>query len=214
MLEELELGLGVIACPQQLASGLVVGPVLEAEAVGAASPGPEERDQLVDLRLLLEATRDIPAAARLAPVDVALLVPRAGRHHRGRELRPARRPIGDVVRKPDLVETAHGHRLSPPNRSQRIPLLPVGPLWHSSARVEQSKNTPPRYAIRLDDLRAWHVIFATCAACGKRTHIDARLLQHGRPPYTRLLDLERKLRCSSCGNRQGNTLSVSMAPQN
>jgi hypothetical protein len=29
---------------------------------------------------------------------------------------------------------------------------------------------------------------------GKRTHIDARLLQHGRPPYTRLLDLERKLR--------------------
>jgi hypothetical protein len=31
---------------------------------------------------------------------------------------------------------------------------------------------------------------------------------------TRLLDLERKLRCSSCGNRQGNTLSVSVAPWN
>ena len=78
----------------------------------------------------------------------------------------------------------------------------------------RSKNIPPRYAIRLDDLRAWHVVFATCAACRKRTHIDARLLQHGRPPYTRLLDLERKLRCSSCGNHQGNTLSVSMAPRN
>ena len=93
-------------------------------------------------------------------------------------------------------------------------LLLAGPLWHSCGRVEQSKNTPPRYAIRLDDLRAWHVIVATCAACRKRTHIDARLLQHGRPPYTRLLDLERKLRCSSCGNYQGNTLSVSMAPRN
>jgi hypothetical protein len=58
--------------------------------------------------------------------------------------------------------------------------------------VERNKNIPPRYAIRLDDLRAWHVVFATCAACRKRTHIDARLLQHGRPPYTRLLDLERK----------------------
>jgi hypothetical protein len=80
--------------------------------------------------------------------------------------------------------------------------------------VEQSKNIPPRYAIRLDDLRAWHVIVASCAACGKRTHIDARLLQHGRPPYTRLSDLERKLRCGSCGNPQGNTLSVSMAPRN
>jgi hypothetical protein len=75
-------------------------------------------------------------------------------------------------------------------------------------------EVPPRYAIRLDDLRAWHVIFATCAACRKRTHIDARLLRHGRPPYTKLLDLERKLRCSSCGNYQGNTFSVSMAPRN
>jgi hypothetical protein len=80
--------------------------------------------------------------------------------------------------------------------------------------VQQSKNTPPRYAIRLEDLRAWHVVFACCAVCGKRTHIDARLLRHGRPPYTRLLDLERKLRCSTCGNHQGNTLTVSMAPRN
>jgi DNA-directed RNA polymerase subunit RPC12/RpoP len=80
--------------------------------------------------------------------------------------------------------------------------------------VEQKRNIPPRYAIRLEDLRAWHVIFATCAACGKRTHIGAKLFQHGRPPFTRLLDLERKLRCGSCGNRRGNTFSVSMAPRN
>jgi hypothetical protein len=49
--------------------------------------------------------------------------------------------------------------------------------------VERTKNITPRNASRLDDLRAWHVVFATCAACGKRTHIDARLLQHGRPPH-------------------------------
>jgi hypothetical protein len=159
----------------------------------------------------LETARDTPAAARLRAVDVALLVPGPGRHDRGRELRPARRPIGDVVRKPDLAEAAHGLRLSASNRSRRMPLLLAGSPWHSSAGVEQNKNIPPRYAIRLDDLRAWHMIFATC---GKRTHIDARLLQHGRPPYTRLLDLERKLRCSSCGNHQGNTLSVSTTPRN
>ncbi len=97
---------------------------------------------------------------------------------------------------------------------RRTQLLLAGLPWHSPVGVERSKNIPPRYAIRLEDLRAWHVVFATCAACGKRTHIDARLLQHGRPPYIRLLDLERKLRCSSCGNRQGNGLSVSMAPRN
>jgi hypothetical protein len=80
--------------------------------------------------------------------------------------------------------------------------------------MEQRGNIPPRYAIRLEDLRAWHVIIATCAACRNRAHIDVRLLQHGRPPYTKLLDLERTLRCSICGNRHGNTLSVSMAPRN
>jgi hypothetical protein len=112
------------------------------------------------------------------------------------------------------VKAAHRPRPSLPDRSQRKPLLLAGLLWHSSVGVEQNKNILPRYAIRLDDLRAWHVVFAACAACRKRTHIDARMLQHGRPPYTRLLDLERKLRCSSCGNRQGNSLSVSMAPRN
>ena len=95
-----------------------------------------------------------------------------------------------------------------------MPRLLTGPLWHSSAGVEHNKNIPPRYAIRLDDLRPWHVIVATCGACRKRTRIDARLLQHGRPAYTRLLDLERKLRCSSCGNHRDNTLTVTMAPRN
>jgi ribosomal protein L37E len=73
--------------------------------------------------------------------------------------------------------------------------------------VEQTGN------IRLDDLRAWHVVFATCAACGSRTHMAAKVLEHGRPPHTKLRDLERKLRCSRCGNRQGDTLTVSMAPR-
>jgi hypothetical protein len=93
-------------------------------------------------------------------------------------------------------------------------LLLWAPLWHSCADVEHNRNIPPRYAIRLDDLRAWHVIVATCAVCGRSTHVNAKLLQHCRPPYTRLRDLERKLRCSRCGNRQGNTLRVSMAPRN
>jgi hypothetical protein len=40
------------------------------------------------------------------------------------------------------------------------------------------------------------------------------LLQYGRPPYTRVRDLERKLCCTGCGNRRGNTVTVSMAPRN
>ena len=75
MLHQLKLGLRVIACPQQLAGGLVVGPILEPKAVGLAPACPKERDQLVDLRLLLQPARDIPPPARLGPVDVALSCP-------------------------------------------------------------------------------------------------------------------------------------------
>jgi hypothetical protein len=103
---------------------------------------------------------------------------------------------------------------APQKRRERSTLLIAVPLWHRSAGVEQSKNMPPRYAIRLDDLRPWHVIVATCRACGKRAHVNAAILQRGRPAYTRLLNLERKLRCRSCGNGQGNSLTVSMAPRN
>jgi hypothetical protein len=81
VLHQLELDLRVIACPQQLAGRIIIGPVLEAEAVGLAPACPEERDQLV----------------MVAP----------GRNDLGRELRPARRAIRHVVRKPDLVETCH-----------------------------------------------------------------------------------------------------------
>jgi hypothetical protein len=68
--------------------------------------------------------------------------------------------------------------------------------------------------LRLGDLRPWHVIVATCAVCRRRAHVAAALLQHGRPPYTKLLDVERKLYCTGCGNRRENTLTVSMAPRN
>ena len=66
----------------------------------------------------------------------------------------------------------------------------------------------------LEDLRAWHMILATCAACGRQTHLPIKLLEHGRPPHTRLADLEPKLCCRNCGNREGNTLTISPAPRN
>jgi hypothetical protein len=35
-----------------------------------------------------------------------------------------------------------------------------------------------------------------------------------RPPYVRLEELERKLRCMQCGNRVGNSLVVRALPRN
>ena len=58
------------------------------------------------------------------------------------------------------------------------------------------------------------MVVAAYAACNNRTRVGTGLLQHGRPPHTRLLDLERKFRCGGCGNRDGNTFTVSLAPRN
>lgn len=72
---------------------------------------------------------------------------------------------------------------------------------------------PERYAIKLADLRDWHVTTVNCPTCGIKGRVHATALSHGRPDHTRLMDLERKLRCTSCGNRQNNRILVTMAPR-
>jgi hypothetical protein len=72
---------------------------------------------------------------------------------------------------------------------------------------------PPRYAFRLEDLRAWHVVEAACGGCPHRAVIQHARLSHGRPGSTRLADLEMKLCCRRCGRRGGHTLSVSLRPR-
>jgi hypothetical protein len=75
---------------------------------------------------------------------------------------------------------------------------------------EQKENTP-YYAFRLDDLRAWHVVVATCGQCRHEAPIRHPLLTNGRPRHMRLRDLERKLRCRRCGNIHHNRFSVGVA---
>lgn len=71
----------------------------------------------------------------------------------------------------------------------------------------------PRYAVRLADLRRWHRITATCPNCGRKSRLEAASFGHGLPLHTRLGDLERRLVCTACGNRQGNRIIIAMAPR-
>jgi hypothetical protein len=81
--------------------------------------------------------------------------------------------------------------------------------------MEQYENiVGPKYAIRVADLRDWHVITAQCFRCGHQSRLKADFLAWERAPFTKLVDLERKLRCIQCGNRTDNTLSVRMMPRN
>jgi rubredoxin len=76
-----------------------------------------------------------------------------------------------------------------------------------------SPTMPPLYAFRLEDLRAFHLVRASCHACANKAMIPNAALQQGRPGYTRLTDLERQLRCRKCGARGRASIEVVFRPR-
>jgi len=75
-------------------------------------------------------------------------------------------------------------------------------------------DVPPRYAFRLEDLRAFHLVVASCRGCGHKAIIpNITLLLQGRAGYTRLIALERQLRCRKCGARGKASLEVEFRPR-
>jgi hypothetical protein len=75
------------------------------------------------------------------------------------------------------------------------------------------REIPPRYDFRLEDLRAWHLVEASCRHCRHRAPLAHELLLQGRPSYMRLFDLERMLRCQRCGARGQASLTVQPRPR-
>jgi hypothetical protein len=81
-------------------------------------------------------------------------------------------------------------------------------------RLESTSVTaPPRYAFRLEDLRVFHLVRASFHACAHKAIIPNALLLQGRPAYTRLVSLERQLRCRNCGVRGNASLEVELRPR-
>ena len=72
---------------------------------------------------------------------------------------------------------------------------------------------PPRYAFRLEDLRVFHLVRANCHACGHKAIVANAALLQGRPGYTRLMSLERQLRCGTCGTKGKASLDVEFRPR-
>jgi hypothetical protein len=72
---------------------------------------------------------------------------------------------------------------------------------------------PPRYDFRLEDLRAFHLVLASCNACSHKAIIAPAILREGRPGYTRLMSLERRLRCRKCGASGRASLEVMFRPR-
>jgi hypothetical protein len=50
-----------------------------------------------------------------------------------------------------------------------------------SGQESRSPTVPPRYAFRLEDLRVFHFVRASCHACGHKVVIPNAALLQGRP---------------------------------
>lgn len=72
----------------------------------------------------------------------------------------------------------------------------------------------PKYALRIHDLRNWHVLQVTCWKCGHLSLVYPSRLRQRWSGYERLMDIERKFRCTKCGNRHDNAWQVFRLPRN
>jgi hypothetical protein len=77
--------------------------------------------------------------------------------------------------------------------------------------MQEQKENIPYYAVRLEDLRAWHVVVAICGQCRHEAPLRHQQLIGRSGRHTRLRDLERRLRCLRCGNTRHNRFSVRLA---
>jgi hypothetical protein len=76
--------------------------------------------------------------------------------------------------------------------------------------MERTANMGPRYQVRLRDLRGWHILTVACGSCRHKAHLRLWQLTDRRSPDEFLVDVERKLRCTRCGNRAENVVLVTM----
>lgn len=91
----------------------------------------------------------------------------------------------------------------------------------------------PAWKVQLGDLHEWHVLKASCFRCKHSARLSTTWLKRRRlrlakkrsprvPDHIskrdvnleRLTDLEHKLRCTHCGNRELNTWKTQRIPRN
>jgi hypothetical protein len=65
-----------------------------------------------------------------------------------------------------------------------------------------------RYHVKLKDLNTWHRLLASCLKCGHSAVINPARLPWRCVQQDFLGDLEKKLRCTRCGNRKYNDVKI------
>ena len=82
------------------------------------------------------------------------------------------------------------------------------------ARADDDGRIADASYMRLNDLREWHVIEAQCWKCKHVGTISHARLKRGRPIYRKLIDIAFRMRCTNCGVRGAQELTVRKLPRN
>ena len=106
-----------------------------------------------------------------------------------------------------------GARFSLWDREQNSNILISGNCTTSKRYELQPVTLGPKYQVRVGDLREWHVLQVTCWQCGHSSEIYAARLKKRWSDYERLIDLEARLRCVKCRNKDGNSWQVYRLPR-
>jgi transposase len=75
-------------------------------------------------------------------------------------------------------------------------------------QIENISLRRPRYDIRLEHLARWHRIRARCFCCGHVAILHPDGLRRRFTDHAGIVALERRLRCTACGNRAHNTMEI------
>jgi hypothetical protein len=73
---------------------------------------------------------------------------------------------------------------------------------------KEDYSFPPLYSARIEDLREWHVVVAQCHRCRHEGAVPPVRLTGRFGRHERLLEVRRFLKCTECGNRAMNMISV------
>lgn len=80
--------------------------------------------------------------------------------------------------------------------------------WSGAAEVENGLQ------MRVYDLREWHMVVARCWRCGHGGQVPLRLLKTGRRASLKLVDATMSMRCTQCGVRGIQQITVYKLPRN
>lgn len=77
--------------------------------------------------------------------------------------------------------------------------------------MDPDRSIPPNQ-IRVGDLKDRHVVTAQCWKCKHVAAIPNARMQRARPAMMLLIDVSFRMRCTACGTRGAQSLSVHVLP--